>query len=103
MNLRNWSADAFAQDTWRLTQTTTLDFGLRYEFETPLADISRPWSNLEENGKLMAFIGGQDGMPRGLMYPNKLRFAPRWALRITSSKAASCFAPPTASSTLRWI
>ncbi len=51
---------------------------MRYEFETPLADISRPWSNLEvENGKLMAFIGGQDGMPRGLMYSNKLRFAPR--------------------------
>ena len=78
MNLRNWSADAFVQDTWRLTPTTTLDFGLRYEFETPLADISRPWSNLEvENGKLMAFIGGQDGMPRGLMFSNKLRFAPR--------------------------
>jgi hypothetical protein len=78
MNLRNWSADAFVQDTWRLTPTTTLDFGLRYEFETPLADISRPWSNLEvENGKLIAFIGGQDGMPRGLMFSNKLRFAPR--------------------------
>ena len=78
MNLRNWSANAFVQDTWRLTSTTTLDFGLRYEFETPLADISRPWSNLEvENGKLMAFIGGQDGMPRGLMFSNKLRFAPR--------------------------
>ena len=78
MNLRSWSADAFVQDTWRLTPTTTLDFGLRYEFETPLADIWRPWSNLEvENGKLMAFIGGQDGMPRGLMFSNKLRFAPR--------------------------
>jgi len=78
MNLRSWSADAFVQDTWRLTQTTTLDFGLRYEFETPLSDIWRPWANLEvENGKLMAFIGGQDGMPRGLMFSNKLRFAPR--------------------------
>ena len=41
-------------------------------------DISRNWSNLlQQNGKLYAFIGGQAGMPRGLMYPNKLNFAPR--------------------------
>lgn len=78
MNLRQWSADAFAQDTWRLSSRTTLTLGLRYEFMSPLADLSRPWSNLEIlNGKLVAFIGGQNGMPRGLMYPNKLRFAPR--------------------------
>ncbi len=78
MNLRQWSADAFAQDTWRITPNTTLDYGLRYEFMTPLHDVSRPWSNLEfANGGLEAFIGGQNGMPRGLMYANKLRFAPR--------------------------
>ena len=78
MNLRNWSANAFAQDTWRLTPSTTLDFGLRYEVETPLSDVSQPWSNLiQQDGKLVAFIGGQNGMPRGLMYSNKLRFAPR--------------------------
>jgi hypothetical protein len=29
---------------------------------------------------LTEFIGGQDGTPRGLMYPNKLRFAPRVAI-----------------------
>ena len=81
MNLRNWSADAFVQDTWRLTPNTTLDFGLRYEFETPLADTRQPWSNLlPENGQLMAFIGGQDGMPRGLMYSNRLDFAPRFGI-----------------------
>jgi hypothetical protein len=78
MNLRNWSVDAFAQDTWRVTSTTTIDVGVRYEFETPLADIWRGWSNImQENGGLEAFIGGQLGMPRGLQYPPKLRFAPR--------------------------
>jgi hypothetical protein len=78
MNLRQWSVDAFAQDTWKVTRRTTLTAGLRYEFMSPLADLSRPWSNLEiQNGQLVAFIGGQDGMPRGLMFPNKLRFAPR--------------------------
>lgn len=78
MNLRNWAAHSFVQDTWRISRSTTIDIGLRYEFETPLIDVSQQWSNLvPQDGKLIAFIGGQTGMPRGLMYPNKLRFAPR--------------------------
>jgi len=78
MDLRQWSADAFIQDTWRITPNTTIEAGLRYEFMSPLVDVTRQWSNLiQEDGKLMAFIGGQNGMPRGLFYPNKLRFAPR--------------------------
>lgn len=79
MNLRQWYADSFVQDTWRVTSKTTLDFGLRYEFMSPLIDVSRKWRNLlvEKNDKLDVFIGGQNGMPRGLLYPNKLRFAPR--------------------------
>ncbi|HXI41095.1 MAG TPA: carboxypeptidase regulatory-like domain-containing protein [Bryobacteraceae bacterium] len=81
MDLRQWSADAYAQDTWRLTPHTTVDIGLRYEFQTPLSDVARPWSNLlVEDGQLKAFIGGQQGTPRGLMYPNKLRFAPRFGV-----------------------
>jgi hypothetical protein len=78
MNLRQWYVDGFAQDTWRVTPHTTIDVGLRYERMSALADISRNWSNLlQQDGKLMAFIGGQTGMPRGLMYPNNLNFAPR--------------------------
>ena len=78
MNLRNWSADAFAQDTWRITSRTTLEFGLRYEYMSSLTDTVRPWSNLlVQDGHLTAFIGGQNGLPRGLVYPNNLKFAPR--------------------------
>ena len=78
MDLRQWQASAFVQDTWRVTPHTTIDAGLRYEFMAPLADVTRHWSNLyQQNGKLVAFVGGESGMPRGLMYPNKLRFAPR--------------------------
>src|ERR1039457_6591865 len=81
MNLRHWSADAFVQDTWRISPHTTLEYGLRYEFMSALTDTFRSWSNLlVENGQLKAFIGGQNGMPRGLTYPNKLNFAPRLGL-----------------------
>ena len=78
MDLRQWYADAFVQDTWRITSSTTVDVGLRYEFMAPLKDIARPWSNFfVQDNALRAFIGGQQGTPRGLMTANKLRFAPR--------------------------
>ncbi len=78
MNLRHWSADAFIQDNWRITSRTTLEYGLRYEFMSSLTDTTRDWSNmLVQNGQLNVFIGGQNGTPRGLTYPNKLDFAPR--------------------------
>ena len=78
MNLRQWYADGFAQDTWRITATTTLDFGMRYEYMSPLRDIKYANSNLTfSNGVPSIFIGGQNGYPKGLLYPNKTNLAPR--------------------------
>jgi hypothetical protein len=78
MNLRQWYANGYAQDAWRLTSTTTLTYGLRYEFMSPLVDIKYTNSNLDlGSGIPQAFIGGQNGYPQGLMYPNLARFAPR--------------------------
>ncbi|MGC4049783.1 MAG: carboxypeptidase regulatory-like domain-containing protein [Paludibaculum sp.] len=78
MNLRQWYADAYVQDTWRITGTTTLNLGLRYEFMSPLTDVSNQWAGLFVTpDKLTAYIGGQMGTPKGLFYPNKLNFAPR--------------------------
>jgi hypothetical protein len=92
MNLRQWYADAFVQDTWRITPRTTIDAGLRYEFMSALVDISRNWSNmLQQDGQLLLFIGGQNGMPRGLMYPNKLRFAPRLGIAHHFDKSGVVF------------
>jgi hypothetical protein len=81
MNLRQWYADAFVQDTWRLTRTTTLNFGLRYEYMSPLVDVSNEWSGLLVTPTtLTAYIGGQLGTPHGLLNTNKLRFAPRFGI-----------------------
>lgn len=78
MNLRQWYADAYVQDTWRVTTTTTLNLGLRYEFMSPLTDVSNQWAGLFVTpDKLTAYIGGQMGTPKGLFFPNKLNFAPR--------------------------
>jgi hypothetical protein len=92
MDLRQLQASAFVQDTWRVTPHTTIDFGLRYEFMAPLTDVTRQWSNLyQQDGKLVAFVGGQSGMPRGLMYPNKLRFAPRLGIAHHFDRAGVVF------------
>ena len=81
MDLRQWYSDAYAQDAWRMTTTTTLTYGLRYEFMSPLVDIRYTNSNLDlSSGTPQAFIGGQNGYPRGLMYANHTNFAPRLGL-----------------------
>src|SRR6267143_2438159 len=78
MQLRQWYTDAFVQDSFQLSRNTTIQIGLRYEFMSPLKDIRYPNSNLTfQNGTPQVFIGGQQGFPEGLMYPNKLNFAPR--------------------------
>ena len=78
MQLRQWYADAFVQDSFQLTRNTTVEMGLRYEYMSPLVDIRYPNTNLIfEDGKPFAFVGGQLGFPEGLLYSKKLNFAPR--------------------------
>jgi hypothetical protein len=81
MDLRQWYADGYGQDAWRLSSTTTLTYGVRYEFMSPLIDIEYTNSNLDlSSGTPQIFIGGQNGYPKGLMYANKSNFAPRLGL-----------------------
>jgi hypothetical protein len=47
MDLRQWYANGYAQDAWRLTSNTTLTYGLRYEYMSPLVDIRYTNSNLD--------------------------------------------------------
>jgi hypothetical protein len=78
MNLRAWGTGAFAEDSWQVTPTATLNIGLRYEYTSPLYDKDNTNTNLVfNNGVPSVFIGGELGYPRGLMYANKHNFAPR--------------------------
>ncbi len=88
MNLRQWYADAFVQDTWKMSPTTTVNVGLRYEYMSPLTDVSNEWSGLLVTPTtLTGYIGGQLDMPKGLLYSNKLRFAPRFGIAHQIPKA----------------
>ena len=81
MQLRQWYADAFVQDSFQLTRNTTVQVGLRYEYMSPLTDIRYANTNLVfQDGKPFVFVGGELGYPKGLLYPNKLNFAPRFGV-----------------------
>jgi len=81
MQLRQWYADAFVQDSFQIARNTTIQVGLRYEYMSPLRDIRYPNTNLVfQNGVPSVFIGGQQGYPEGLTNPNKLKFAPRFGI-----------------------
>jgi len=78
MNLRNWGTDGFVEDSWKITQTATLNLGVRYEYSNPLYDKNNTNTNLIFNdGAPSVFVGGQNGYPKGLLYANTHNFAPR--------------------------
>jgi hypothetical protein len=78
MQLRQWYADAFAQDSFQLNRNTTIQIGVRYEYMSPLKDIRYANTNLVfKDGVPFVFIGGQQGFPEGLNNSSKLNFAPR--------------------------
>ncbi len=78
MNLRNWGGDAFVEDNWQITATTTVNVGVRYEYTSPLYDVRNTNSNIVFQGGVPAvFIGGEQNYPNGLLYSNKHNFAPR--------------------------
>jgi Carboxypeptidase regulatory-like domain/TonB dependent receptor len=63
--LRKWITGGFAQDEWRLTSHLTLNFGLRYEVNTPYTEI---------RDRLNAWAPGQQSTvfpiaPKGLLFP----------------------------------
>ena len=79
MNLRNWGMSEFIEDSWKVTQTLTLNYGVRYEFSNPLYDKNNTNTNLIFNdGVPSVFVGGQNGYPKGLLYANLHNFAPRF-------------------------
>jgi hypothetical protein len=80
MQLRQWYASGFVQDSFRVTRSTTIEMGLRYEYMDPLVDLAYTNTNLTftSAGVPSVFVGGQNGYPRGLRYPNTHNLAPRF-------------------------
>ena len=67
---------AYFQDDWRITDTLTLNLGLRWEYHTPLVEVKDRQSNFSPfTGALL--LAGQGGASRALYEPYKKDFQPR--------------------------
>ncbi|MGA3027447.1 MAG: carboxypeptidase regulatory-like domain-containing protein [Bryobacteraceae bacterium] len=83
--LRKWVAAGYAQDEYRLTPRLTLNFGLRYEVNTPYTDIRNrmnAWapgeqSTIYPNAPEGLLFPGDPGVPAGIAPVDYREFMPR--------------------------
>ncbi|MBM3749191.1 MAG: carboxypeptidase regulatory-like domain-containing protein, partial [Acidobacteria bacterium] len=77
--MRFWTLAAFADDSWRITNRLTWNFGLRYEVQAPPYEVNNRWSNFDVvTGKLL--VAGRDGAGRRLRNFDANNLAPRMGI-----------------------
>jgi hypothetical protein len=63
--LRNIDAGVFAHDEWRVTHRLTLNYGLRYEVNTPFVDIRNRMNSWSPGQQSVVYPSA----PKGLLFP----------------------------------
>ena len=85
--IRTHQIDLFAQDAWKIKKNLSLDYGLRYEHNSPQTDPRNEiqgWYPGQQSTLYPAsppdfLYAGDPGTPnRGLVYPDYRNFAPRF-------------------------
>jgi len=68
----------FAQDSWRPSDNLTINYGLRYEFFTPMQDANNTMTNIDPaTGEIIRATDSGDLFARTLVHPDRNNFAPR--------------------------
>ena len=74
--MRFYNLNAFFDDSWRVTNRLTVNYGVRYELLTPPYEVYDRWSNFNVNTGLLE-LAGKDGSSRRLRNIDKNNLAPR--------------------------
>lgn len=75
--LLSWEPNVYANDDLHLTRNLTVNLGLRWEFVKPPIEKNNHAGYLDfQTGQIL--YAGQDGVSRGVLYPNYADFAPRF-------------------------
>jgi hypothetical protein len=74
--MRSWNLAAFADDSWRVTNRLTWNFGLRYELPAPPYEVNDRWSNFRVDTARLE-IAGRNGASRRLRNFDANNIAPR--------------------------
>lgn len=71
---------AYVQDAWRATRQLTLNYGLRYEYATPLFEADNRLSNFDPATRSIVQAKAGSIYDRSLVHPDYKDFAPRIGL-----------------------
>lgn len=72
----SWNMDFYAQDSFKITPRLTMNYGLRYEFQSPWTEANNNMSNFDlASGNIV--IAGRNGVSSGIIESRKNDFSPR--------------------------
>ncbi len=74
--IHNWAYGLFAQDDWRVTKNLTINYGVRYEFNSVIHEAHDLLGNFDPNSATGLIQEGQNGVG-GVYNPDHKNFAPR--------------------------
>lgn len=77
--MRLWNLAGFVDDTWRVNNRLTVNYGLRYELLAPPYEVNDRWSNYRVDTARLE-IAGKDGASRRLRNIDSNNLAPRTGL-----------------------
>jgi hypothetical protein len=75
--IHNWAYGAFFQDDWRVTKSLTINYGLRYEFNSVIKEAHNRLGNFDPNSPTGLIQAGVNGVS-GPYNPDHKNVAPRF-------------------------